>query len=189
MSCSCRNFPSDLRSLLSDRVFVVPDEHGTIFLVEKDSNVNMRVEVSNLPSDAIAIDLKRLSHFSCLKPTGSKRKADYVLVFQAGRKAYVIIFELKKILENAGPYGQQLRRSLPLFQYIRTACEVQYEASYELSLHHVLIVDEESSSLDKQPVRTDPSEWPRQERFKDINISTFLGPLLPFSKLEAICTQ
>ena len=190
MSHSLRSLPSDLKNLLSDSVLVSPDKCGRIDLVEMDPSAKMTVEITDSPSDIVTVGLHKFSHFSTLIGENTRRKADYILVFQEGCNTHAVIIELKLNLENADRYRQQVRRSLPFFQYFRSACEINYEHKYDdssLAMHYIVIAEKETAKFDKQPVKIDKSRWPEKECYKDIVIHKFVGVSIPFSQLSSAC--
>ena len=193
MSHNTINLPCDLKGFLSESVLVLPDESNAIKLIEEDPSANMQVQVIAAPSHVAMICLHRFNHFPFLEGANTKRKADYLLVLQQDDNVHAIFIELKVTLDNAGPYKQQLRRSLPFFEYLHSACEVHYDyyerepGDYNTSVHYIIIAAKETNKFDKQRVKVRPSKWPEKESYKDIAIYKFVGLNFSFNQLASVC--
>ena len=169
-----------LRTILSDRV-LVPTTSGGVVLVEK--NVQ-KTDISKLPSDAVVVNLQRFGSLSGARDGRWKQSCDYMLVFRGDRMDHVLFVELKKTLNGNRSKGfEQLRLSLPLLKYLDSVCELHFEPKpdrLEPIVRYVLIGEQGSQKLDKQPVRA--IQIPESERHKDITGNVLVGPRFGFGR-------
>lgn len=80
----------------------------------------------------------------------------------------------------------QLRRSLPLLEYLRSVCGIEYErrlGEYGIQMHYWIIFAKRTRTLDRQPVHVDPARRPRIEEYKGITIRTVVGKSFPLTTL------
>ncbi len=114
---------------------IKPD--GTVVL--REENV-MKVEVSNVVSDAVVLNLRKIGSLSGIKDGPWKQTCDYAIVSRGSKKVRVVLVELKKTLNVEETKGfEQLRRTLPLLKYLRSMCTLecgpypeQFEVRYAL---------------------------------------------------------
>ena len=178
------SFGLALAHLLKDTVFVSPNLDGSIILEERSAN--MRVELSKPPVSLTIINVSRLSHLSMLKDGEWKKICDYLLVAEQESKIHACFVELKRTLTNESAPREQLRRSLPILEYLRSICEVQYgrkDWPASLTVQYSLIAARLSERLNKQRVRHSPSAWPEVECYGDIEVRKFVGTRIAVSKL------
>ena len=172
-----------LRMILSDKV-LVPATSGGVVLVEK--NVQ-KTDISKLPSDAVVVNLQRFGSLSGVRDGRWKQSCDYMLVFRGDGMDRVLFVELKRTLNGNKSKGfEQLRLSLPLQKYLDSVCELHFEPKpdrLEPIVRYVLIGEQGSQKLDKQPVR--PVQIPYSEQHKDITVTVLVGPRFGFGRLWA----
>ena len=71
---------------------------------------------------------------------------------------------------------EQVRRSLPLLEYLRSVCEVEREAPFDGSrIHAGYLVICENRRLYKQTLRAEPAKTAGSEEYKDITVRTYIG--------------
>ena len=178
---------SDLaKVMIEDSVELSTD--GNIILVEEDPNARMKVEVTKPSTDVLMVDVRKLG-----PPTGIKQvsgyhvRCDYMLIFELNGSNHAILIELKKTLGyNICEAKEQLRRSLPLLDYLRSFCEVHYQSRYSksgLSIRYFIIGEQYTPRLDKQSVNSNPAKRLTREYYRGITIHTYVGPRLHFSML------
>ena len=173
-----------LACLLKDRALVTPNSEGIIILEERSAS--MRVEIPNPPESLVTINVSKLSHSSMLKDGEWKRICDYLLVGEHESKLYACLVELKKTLTDEPGSREQLRRSLPLFEYLRSVCEVHFGSRgwpEGLTVRYNLIAERRNNRLDKQRVRRSPNDWPEVELYEDIEVRKFVGTRIAVSNL------
>ena len=174
----------DLGDILIDSVFVSRSADGSVILKEK--NV-MKVEITGMPQHAIAIKLGKIGSFSGIKDGVWKRNCDYLLVCALDGRDLAIFVELKKTMNGGGKGMEQLRRSLPLLEYLCGICRMQHDTSRNGStpiVSYFLISIKRSPRFDKQHVRSKPSV--EKERHKNIDVRTFLGTRIGFGLLSGL---
>ena len=155
---------------------------GNVHLVDEESG--MQVELLT-PVPVVAIRLGRgyVSHAPGLrKNKGLESICDYLLVVELNGNTHAVLVELKKTWEPKA--RKQLRRSLPLLEYLRSACEVEHEIRYDgtrISTGYLIIC--EKGRFDKQPPKASPAAAVRSENYRNIRISTYVGTTLPLAIL------
>ena len=174
----------NLKAILDDKV-LKSSKSGDLTLKEKKSA--QKVDVFKLPSDAVVIDLERFGSFSGVRDGSWKQRCDFMLVFQGDETDRVLFVELKKTLNGNESKGfEQLRLSLPLLKYLDSVCELHFETASDRRapiVRYVLIGEQGSQKLDKQPVRS--VHKPCSERHKGITVKVLVGPSFGFSHLWA----
>ena len=94
--------------------------------------------------------------------------------------------ELKKTWTSDERPREQLRRSLPLLDYLRSVCEVEHETARsgaDIAVRYAIVFERVSQRLDKQWVRADPRGRAGQEGHAGITIRTFIGTRVSFATL------
>ena len=184
--CDSGNFLNVvLESVLKDSVLVLPEADGSIILEERQAK--MKVVVAQAPSSVVAIDVKRLNHLSMLLDGECRRICDYLLIADLGGNMHACFVELKKTLNDEEGHREQLRRSLPIFSYLISVCQVECQGigwRSEIAIKYNLIAGKLNSRLDKQRVKRGSSDWPQVECYKDIVVQKFVGARIAFSKLS-----
>lgn len=94
---------------------------------------------------------KALNHLSSLKGK-CKKRCDYLIVVQSDGTDYVVFVEMKKTLNEGNKANgmEQLRRSLPLWDYLLSVCKIECEIAPDVSVKYVLIAEAEKT-LDLGP--------------------------------------
>lgn len=173
-----------LSDILDPGVVVQATEVDSIVLQERPAD--MRVEVLGLPAAFIAIRTERIGHVSRINDGSWKRICDYLLVTESGDRIHAVFVELKKTqTEEEKPRGQ-VRRSLPLLQYLRSMWEIESETplgEHGIAVHYSILFERTSPRLAKQAVRSDPTRPVREEEYKGLTIRTFVGTSVAFATL------
>ena len=161
-----------LRSkLLADE----PTQEGEITLRERQAN--MKITLTGVSSTITTIRLSRTGHLSALASDGSggwNQICDYLLIDDLGDKCHVILVELKKTLQDRNKAFEQLRRSLPMADYLLSVCGVELRTSWPRTVSYVLIAEKQANRLDKQRVRPQPG-LRKRESCDGIEVSVFVG--------------
>ena len=170
-----------LAAILKKNLLKLEGEGGSIYLREK--RAGMCVEVPPLPAPVAAIRIEGVGHLPGLREGRSwTRICGYLLVFETGNVSHAVFVELKKTWSDKPKPREQLRRSLPILEYLRSACRIEHgSASIEspVTVSYLLICERGSMRLDKQPVRAGPAAGTRKETYENITIRTFIGTSLP----------
>lgn len=152
----------------------VSNGHQVIKLKDKQSKMEIRIRTSN-PILAMRTEKKgsALKHLSCLK-NGCNKICDYLVIFQSDANYYAIFIEMKKTMTGQKGH-EQLRRSLPILDYLISACKIECELNNpRVSVKYVLISEKTSSKFDKQSIRP-ISPKGIDERYKKITVKKFTG--------------
>ncbi len=164
-----------------------PQKDGSISLRERQRDSRMKVTVSTPSISVAAIRLSKSSHLPVLKDGPWKRICDYLLVYAFDGIEYAIFVELKKTLsDNNGP-KEQLRRSLPFLEYLRSVCDIEYgneTAHSNMRIRYFRIGEKLSPRFDKQFVKVGPDRILKREEYENIAINTLVGPRVSLATLS-----
>lgn len=174
-----------LKEDVLENVLLDPEgEGGSIHL--REESAEMCVKIAPLPAPMAVIRIEGVGHLRGLRDGPWKRICDYLLVFETGNASHAVFVELKKTSTDEQKPREQLRRSLPILEYLRSACRIEHgSASSEspVTVSYLMICEKRSMRLDKQPVRAEPAVRTREETYEDITIRTFIGTLQPLAAL------
>lgn len=176
-----------IKEILENRALVLPT-NGSIILHEiLPDNKVMKVEVTGIPSGVIAIDMDRIGHLQKgVKNSDCKQICDYLLVCEFDDRDVAIFVELKSTLnlDEKKPM-EQLRRSLPLLDYLRSVCRIHHglKSYRSVDARYSLIGAKNSPRFDKQSVR--PGNVLTTEAHADIRIRTLVGSRVRFDLLRS----
>ena len=154
----------------------------------RDHQSRMEVELTGVSAPFLAIRISPRMHMRGLQDRPDvKKSCDYLLIGQLDDIDYVIFVELKNKLREEEEAKEQLRRSLPIWKYLLSVCEVEAEREFSdgqsnLTLRYVLIAERLSGMLDRQGVLVSPAG--EQEIYRSIPITTFAEtPFLSISDM------
>ena len=174
------------RILRTDLRVDEPTQEGEITLEECQAEMKMSVKIFGVSSSITTIRLT--SHLSALKSgpgCGWNQICDYLLIDDLGDKCHVTLIELKKTLqEDASKAFEQLRRSLPMADYLLSVCSVELGTSWPRTVSYVLIAKKPADRLDKQPVRPRPG-LRKREPYDGIEVSVFVGTTVNAAEFAA----
>ena len=164
-----------MRILRSKLLADEPTQEGEITLRERQAN--MKITLTGVSSTITTIRLSRTGHLSALASDGNggwNQICDYLLIDDLGDKCHVILVELKKTLQDRNKAFEQLRRSLPMADYLLSVCSVELRTSWPRTVSYVLIAEKQANRLDKQRVRPQPG-LRKRESCDGIEVSVFVG--------------
>lgn len=171
-----------IKNILADKALVSPRKDGRTILREK--NV-MDLEVADIPSEITIINMRRIGSLSGVKDGKWKQICDFLLLFEEEGENHAIFVELKKTLNEENKKGmEQLRRSLPFLEYLRSVCEIHYSAKptkLGIIVHYSLVGNQMSQRLDKQHVKA--GHPLSSENHKGISVDMFVGERIRFPSL------
>ena len=179
-----------LRSILNERRAPItsPDQNGLLTLREdRGDDLQMKVEVRQVPSTTTAIRLPESTAHSILRQSRGKswlKSCDYLLVDEGERECRVAMVELKSQLHQDDRGLEQLRRTLPLAKYILSVCEVELQCSWCHRFNYVLIA-EKGGRIDKQRARSYPHPQVETRDHENIEVGVGVGTQFNFSSLMA----
>ena len=173
-----------LKQILANRAQVSRTSGGSMILREKQV---MKVELAETPTGLTAIDMRKIGSFSGINEGEWKQRCDYLLVYEYKGENIAIFVELKKTLSQEDRRGmEQLRRSLPLLQYLHSVCRIHHGVEPDepiATARYFLIGEKMNPRLDKQPVK--PGRLIASEDYEEITVNTFIGPRLRFDVLQS----
>ena len=175
-----------LDAILKAGLLELVEGDGGISLREKSAN--MQVEIVGVPRRGAVVHIERIGHLPGVRDGWLKQICDYLLIFEAGNDVHAVFVELKAKMDfkNLQKAGEQLRRSLPILEYLRTSCRIEHGAALNespVTVSYVGIFNRGDMRLDKQPVRSDPAARIHEETYEDITIRTFIGTSAPLGAL------
>ena len=162
-----------------------PTQEGEVTLRERQAN--MKITITGVSSTITTIRLSRTSHLSALASDGDggwNQICDYLLIDDLGDECRVILIELKKTLQDRTKAFEQLRRSLPMADYLLSVCGVELRTSWSRIVSYVLIAEKQTNRIDKQRVRPQPALRSR-EPYDGIEVSVFVGATVSATDLAA----
>lgn len=175
-----------LKSILKPEVVVRTIGGDVVELREKSRDVDMRVRVLGIPATFIAIRLRRGDHLPSIDDGSWRQISDYLLVIESENRTHAVFVELKKTQTKETKPREQLLRSLPLLEYLRSVWEIECGTSLQdrLSVHYSILFEQTSPRFAKQSVRIKPTERISPEPpYKGIAVRTFVGTSVPLSAL------
>lgn len=162
------------------------NEGDTIFLEEKDDNVDMTVEIVGVPETVVIVLPQEVEHLQCLARKGLKYICDYLLLFQSDDRYYAIFVELKKTLTDEDKPREQLRRTLPLLRYILSVFNVDSGSMLSESkfiMNYFLFGQQPNPNWDKQRVNVSRASLFQSETYERMKIRTSLASAVSFKVL------
>jgi len=149
---------------------------GQVIIQLKDKQSGMKIQIAGAGQPILAICIgeskNALKHSSALKGMCS-RICDCLVILQSAANYYAVFIEMKKTM--TGSQGcEQLVRSLPIWDYLISACRIECKINPKVLVKHVLIAEKSNPRLAKGLVRTTP---PKSIGYiyKGITIRKFIG--------------
>ena len=180
----------DLAAILKEPLLKGPVD-GSIELREKRRGMpDMRVRIIGATIAVTRIHLEKVGHVPGLRDGAPGRKiCDYALLAESGDGIHATLIELKSTRNDEEEPREQLRRSLPVLEYLRSACDVERgtDGTRKMSVEYALVFEKEQArTLSMQRVRR---EAPVTERYRNITVRTFVGNAVPFPSLMPAVTS
>ena len=176
-----------LMRVLEPEVVEQAKDLDTVELWEKKRDVNMRVRVVGLPAEFLVIRTDHIGHVSKVRGGPRTQMCDYLIIAERGGQTCALFVELKKTQKTGdNKPREQLRRSLPILEYLRSMWEIDSETlvgEHGVSVHYSILFERTSPKLAKQPVKTDPSRMVETESYKGLTIRTFVGTSVSLAML------
>ena len=146
----------------------------------------MRFEVNDLPASITAIRVEKVNHLPGVQEGRFRKICDYLLVAQIDGQIHAVFIEMKATLrEKEREPKEQLVRSLPVLEYLKSVCRVEYVCldSALCATEHFWIIGEKGGPLDTQGVTANPKRRISRLSHKGADITTFVGPRMRFVEL------
>ena len=144
----------------------------------------MQVQVvASVPITAIRLGQEGVGHAPRVRAgTGLNLICDYLLLVELDGYTHAVLVELKKTWERRA--REQVRRSLPLLEYLRSACEVERGTRFDDARIRVgYLVICENRRLNKQTTRAEPMKAVHSEDYRDITVRTYIGTTISLAIL------
>lgn len=175
-----------LRGIVNPDVVLPLTGNDGIELQETAREVDMRVRIVGLPTVFIAIRLESGDYLPNISNGSWRQICDYLIVVESGDRTHAVFVELKKTQSKKERPREQLRRSLPLLEYLRSMWEIESGSTLDerrLSVHYSILFEQTSPKLAKQSVNVKPTTRMLPEEYKGITIRTFVGTPVPLATL------
>jgi len=171
-----------LEKVLDSKVLLAPslNEGGSIVL--RETQANMKVQIMGIPPTVKAIHIGKINHLPLMKKAGKSWNliCDYLLIFHLNLKYYAVFIELKKSMPMNTQPKEQLRRSLPVLDYLLSVCKIECKTKSKPLVRYALIAEKISKRMSKQGVKAKPC---KRESYESVNIKTCIGKIISVSKL------
>lgn len=144
----------------------------------------MKVVIAPVPQGVIVVNMQRIGSLSGIKDGPWKKICDYLLFCPVDDGEEAIFVELKRNLSDGSEGKEQLRRSLPYLDYLRSLCRIEYGRSVSpkrMSTRYAVIAEKTSPRLAKQSVSG--GHFASVETYRDIAILRLVGKRLRFEWL------
>lgn len=164
---------SVLEEVLKEDVIETPSKDKTITLHEENQ---MEVKVVALYAAVTAIRTGECSHSSALGDGPWRKMCDYLLIVKSDCGIHVVFVELKKTLtpDKKKVASEQLRRSLPLLDYLLSVCKIEGSNIEETQpITKYVIIAERLRRFDKESVKNSRNKMTVTEHYKGIDIAMF----------------
>ena len=170
---------AQIEGILKDKA-LVPVRNGNVVLDEPSV---MKIELADIPDGVTIINMRRIGRLSGLRDGEWQKVCDFLVIRRADGANEAIFVEMKKTLsEKKGM--EQLRRSLPHLQYLRSVCRVEHgsaNVASRMSARYVLIGQRAVPLLAKQ--RVSGGHRLPSEAYRGIEVHRLVGGRLPFAWL------
>ena len=161
---------------------LVPVEDGSVELHEPGV---MKVVVEGVPEGARVIDMRKIGSLRGIRDGVWKRICDYLVIWRTGDGDEAVFVEIKKTLTEQPRGKEQLRRSLPYLDYLRSLCRIEYGPGWSparVPTRYVLIGKRTSEQLAKQ--RVSRGHFLPNALHEGITVRQLVGSRLRFAWLE-----
>ena len=172
--------PELLHRLETDDPFILEERQKN----QKDT----RIELIGVSPPFLVVRMNKLNHLSALKPEKDRwnQICDYLLIGQSNGRDYAVFVELKKTLREEEKPKEQLRRSLPILDYLLSVCAVEHGGGeHNLTIRYVLIAERENTKIYKRRSQRGRQGHLKQETYKSIRVTTFVEPTIHFRALAS----
>ena len=168
-----------------DEDAIAPANADGVLLSEEEAGMQVQV-LASVPVTAIRLGQGGVSHAPRVRAgTGLNLICDYLLIVELKGYTHAVLVELKKTWQQKAQ--EQVRRSLPLLEYLRSACEVERGARFEDAEIRVgYLVISENKRLNKQTTRAVPASTVLIEGYKNIEIRTYVGTTVSLAMLTGV---
>lgn len=181
---------SQLERVVRDVFLVKPTPYleDTPVIVLDEKKAPMQVEITDIHPDTVAIrTVPNVCQLGLLRKEGNLRKiCDYILIGRIGNTWHAVLIEMKKTLADADEERpkEQLRRSLPLLEYILCVCKIEFlETDSRPEISYLLLSEKYHPRFAKQNVKPTRTGFVDRILWKSIEIRRFVGHRFKYSDL------
>ena len=175
---------SELPQIVED-VALVPANADGVLLMDEQSGMQVQV-LASVPVTAIRLGSTGVGHVPRLNiHAGLNLICDYLLFVELHGHTHCVLVELKATWEPRA--REQVRRSLPLLEYLRAVCEVDRETPFDdATIETGYMVICKKRRLNKQTMRTDPAKTTHGEDYRNIRVRTYIGTTISLAILTGV---
>ncbi len=178
---SSRAFAQRVQGVLEKKA-KVPVAQGVAVLKGKGSDGRVsKTRLRGLPDEATVIAVERLGSLSGVAQSYQK-SCDYLVLYQEDDGDAAVFVELKETARDQSKGLEQLYRSAPFLEFLRSICALEWEEEMLVGCEWVLLSKRVDSRLAKQRV-SDPHGLPSEEH-KGISVRRLLGDEIAFRRLR-----
>lgn len=153
----------------------------------REPDARMSFKITDMPASSMAVKIGRLGHINGLKDGGWKQICDYLLVIPIGDDWFTVLIEMKKTLSDENKAKEQLIRTIPVFEYLKSLCEIETQQSWRVVTHYVVIAERASVRLAKERIKVKSGAQPyRREEYRGIQIGFVVGDSLGAEALLSV---
>lgn len=175
-----------LKKQVLDSMPCKSEQSQELELVEEMKKKVMKVRITGTGDLVWAM---RIRTQDALKPASLKGdcglSCDYLIIVQSGGNDYVVFVEMKSTwgrkTRNKG--REQLRRSLPLWDYLCSVCKIECGIAPKVSVKYVLIAEKENERFARRTTRKVSSSGAFIEEYRNIMVKTLIGNSFPIGRL------
>ena len=176
-----------VREVLEQKARVSVNSGVALLTENQKKRTVMRVELVAVPEAATVINVEKIGEMSGVRGRFRSR-CDYLVLFRSEETEAAVFVELKKTLLNGNRGLEQLRRSPPYLEYLRTICSIHFddnvEAPRRLAIRYLLVGERTTERLAKSRV-SDPQTLPDEEH-RGITVGRVVGKRLHFDRLRTL---
>ena len=183
------SFIADLRAIVREEALAFPNAEGVLLLDDEQAEMTVRISA---PAPMVAVrfgqqrhrrgDERRMgvAHGPGLVDSDGRELymiCDYLLVVEWDGCTHAVLVELKTTWKWKAV--TQVRRSLPLLEYLRSVCEVERKASLRDDVKTgYLIICAAPGQIDKQTVKPEPLKHVVAKDHQGRPVRTYVGTRL-----------
>ena len=180
---SAESLATRVRKVLKPKAIVSINENSVRL---KEPGV-MEVKLMSLPGDVTVINVEKIGELSGVHGQFRSR-CDYLVLFRKADTDTAVFVELKKTLEEGSKGLEQLRRSPPYLDYLRTICSIHFdgdaEPSHRVEISYLLVGERVTELLAMRRV-SDPQTLPDEEH-RGITVRRVIGNRLHFERVRGL---
>ena len=132
----------ELNARLKDilqKVAIEPQHQECLRLIETQETKRYEITGIRQPLVVTAIRMNRLRHLARLKDGAWNKICDYLLNTERDGTCRAVFVELNETLRENDDAREQLRRSLPILEYLRSVCAVEDLVKPDVAVRYVIL--------------------------------------------------